>query len=248
MTHGQAKTKPLAHMVVPGGPTKAGEKDRNLAKGARWVANPGFAFLVIFLIFRPYYKAFKGLLFLFCFGLLKQIQEMFWHFKMFFFFFLGGGVVNFGSNGQGTKRYLAVAEKCYEGAICTIFDLVTAKMLGAESSEESWEFTRFYVFSILWGGIHGNPLYFLVAICFFEFWGFVAGLVTLGDIEHPKTSEDRRKKRKRKHQPNKHRTNVQPTQPTKITTTSNKPPKEANKRKNHYKHNKIPRKHTTYIK
>ena len=30
----------------------------------------------------------------------------------------------------GTKRYLAVAEKCYEGAICTIFDLVTAKTLG----------------------------------------------------------------------------------------------------------------------
>ena len=28
---------------------------------------------------------------------------------------------------NNTKRYLAVAEKCYEGAICTIFDLVTAK-------------------------------------------------------------------------------------------------------------------------
>ena len=31
---------------------------------------------------------------------------------------------------NNTKRYLAVAEKCYEGAICTIFDLVTAKIPG----------------------------------------------------------------------------------------------------------------------
>ena len=38
---------------------------------------------------------------------------------------------------RGTKRYLAVAEKCYEGAICTIFDLVTAKKRKTLSWPES---------------------------------------------------------------------------------------------------------------
>lgn len=38
---------------------------------------------------------------------------------------------------NNTKRYLAVAEKCYEGAICTIFDLVTAKKRKTLSWPES---------------------------------------------------------------------------------------------------------------
>jgi len=38
---------------------------------------------------------------------------------------------------NSTKRYLAVAEKCYEGAICTIFDLVTAKKRKTLSWPES---------------------------------------------------------------------------------------------------------------
>ncbi|CAJ1421128.1 unnamed protein product [Effrenium voratum] len=38
---------------------------------------------------------------------------------------------------NNTKRYLAVAEKCYEGAICTIFDLVTTKKRKTLSWPES---------------------------------------------------------------------------------------------------------------
>lgn len=49
-------------------------------------------------------------------------------------------------NSWGTKRYLAVAEKCYEGAICTIFDLVTAKWLGRKMVSYSFHISFIYYF------------------------------------------------------------------------------------------------------
>ena len=63
---------------------------------------------------------------------------------------------------NNTKRYLAVAEKCYEGAICTIFDLVTAKTLPYKKLKQRSTTKAIFVF-ICWFPMIRSNMGILVA-------------------------------------------------------------------------------------